>query len=194
YPKDKGMEKDTPHNDRTYFRLLVDRPDEAMEAIYARYYGQMFAFIRCFIIDDDDLIKDVVQETLIVVWEDREKFAALDNPYFYMLTVAKYKTHEKFREKEKQSKAPLEEGYNISGDDKADGKLLLEELQEEIRRAVEKLPATQRAIFRDSKMNELSDKEMMERHSLARQTVKNTRSTAIKKVWEHVKSLFTIFI
>lgn len=188
------MGKDTPHNDTLYFRLLVERPDKAMEAIYTCYYGQMCAFIRCFIANDDDLIKDVVQETLIVVWEDREKFAALDKPYFFMLKVAKNKAWEKIREKEKQKKAPLEEGYDVSGHDKTDGNLLLEELEEEICRGIEKLPATQQAIFRDSQMNGLSDKEMMERHSLAKQTVKNTRSKAIKVMWEHVKSWFTIFI
>ncbi|HBI86829.1 MAG TPA: sigma-70 family RNA polymerase sigma factor, partial [Sphingobacterium sp.] len=81
------MAKETNMYDRYFFQLLDSKPNAALEQIFARYGGSLEKYIRRFIYDHDDLIKDVLNETLIVIWEKRQLVAKLEAPVYWMQRV-----------------------------------------------------------------------------------------------------------
>ena len=187
------MNEQENHSRNDPFKDLVQCPEKAMEAIFECYEAELYQYVKKFI-SDDDIIKDVIQETLIALWKQKEKIAVLDTPFFYMLRIAKYQALSIVRELQRKNTFPLEENYDVPGTDKADGKLRLQEIDRQIREITDTLTPREREIFIESRFLGLSNKEIMERHNMAEQTVKNYLSRTLKVVREGLKDLLTLFI
>lgn len=187
------MERRNKYNQDDVFKDLVERPKEAMQEIHELYRDTLYAFVRLYL-QDDDLIDDVIQETLLVVWSKRADAVKLEKPYFWMQRIAKYQAIQKIREMQKHNKVPLEESCELSERDKADAMFMLKEIEQQIQEAMEGLTPIEREIFMESRFGGCSNQEMADRHNLAEQTVKNKLSKALKIIRERLKHLLTLFI
>ena len=175
------------------FKYLAYCPEKAMEAIFDCYEAQLYHYVKRYI-SNDDVIKDVVQETFIALWEQKEKVGMLDTPFFYMLRIAKYQSLRVVRDLKIRNTLPLEDYFDVPGGDKADGELKLQEIDRQIAKILDTLTQTEREIFIESRILGLSNKEIMKRHNMAGQTVKNYISRILKIVREGLKDLLTLFI
>lgn len=178
------MKEENGHSIGDLWRGSTERPGGALEAVYARYRRPLLRYVRSVMGDsvDDELVKDVVSETLIVLWEDWEKISGLEEPYFWMMRVAKNKALHRLREAERHRKVPLDGYEDIPADERADRELLKAELKQLIEQACETLTPAERAIFVGSKIEELTNEELEKRYKLAKQTVRNRLSQALRKV------------
>lgn len=183
------------HSDAELFRQLVDQPDRALEAIYDRYGGLLMAYLRNFIRKDDDLIKDVVSETLMVVWKKREEAAEKKRPLEWMIRVAHNIALYRIREETKRGTEPLEGYVWVADSNHADSELESRELYRLIRQAAEMLTPKERMVFFLIKMEGMTNRELMKRHNMAEQTVKNLLTQALKKIRKSLKDVLgAIFI
>uniref|UniRef100_F4CEI9 RNA polymerase, sigma-24 subunit, ECF subfamily n=1 Tax=Sphingobacterium sp. (strain 21) TaxID=743722 RepID=F4CEI9_SPHS2 len=183
------------HSDAELFRQLVDQPEKALEAIYDRYGGLLRAYLRNFIRNDDDLIKDVVSEALVVVWKKREEAAEKNKPLEWMMRVAHNIALYRIREETKRGTEPLDGYIWLAGGSHADGELEGRELDRLIRQAAETLTPKERMVFLLIKMDGMTNRELMKRHNMAEQTVKNLLAQALKKIRKSLKDVLgAIFI
>lgn len=184
------MEKDR-HNDP--FRMLDNRPDEALRVIYGRYYRLLAGAIRLYT-DNDEEIKDIIQQTLMVIWETRTAVSRKEKPYFWMIGIARNIAREKIREAQRRMELPLEPQHDRPGMDKADGKILFEEMEGHIMKALSPWPEKDRRLFIESRFEGASNAELMERYNLAEQTVKNKVSMVAKSVRQYFRNLLMLLI
>src|SRR5690606_2072904 len=128
------------------------------------------------------------------LWKQKEKIVVLDTPFFYMLRIARYQALSIVREVQRKNTFPFEENYDVPGSDKADGKLRLQEIDRQIREITDTLTPREREIYIESRFLRSSTREIMERHNMAEQTVKNYLSRILKIVREGLKDLLTLFV
>ncbi|PRD57034.1 RNA polymerase sigma factor [Sphingobacterium gobiense] len=189
------MGKSNPDNDNIYFRLLLVQPEKAIAAIHERYGSRLSKYVFVYCRQDDEFIKTVISETLVIVWQKRNEVAMYDKPYFWMQRVAEMQALYLLRKERKHNNVELEDKYlEMAGDDHADRKLRAKELEEMINEALNNLPPREQEIFRASRFDELSNQEVMQKFDLTEQTVKNTISRAKKKVISMLKQMLSMFV
>jgi len=188
------MAKETNTYDHYFFRLLDLQPNVALEQIFAHYGGSLEKYIRRFIYNDDDLVKDVLNETLIVIWEKRQLVAKLEAPVYWMQRVAKNKALYYIRDDAKYNKISLDIGLDIDSGQCADDRFAYNELEMLILEACEELPPQDRELVIKSKFEGRSNKELMTTYGMAEQTVKNKLSRALKVIRKKLKDLMGLFV
>ncbi|WP_313417951.1 RNA polymerase sigma factor [Sphingobacterium multivorum] len=188
------MAKETNMYDRYFFQLLDSQPYAALEQIFAHYGGSLEKYIRRFIYDDDDLVKDVLNETLIVIWEKRQLVAKLEAPVYWMQRVAKNKALYYIRGEAKYNKISLDNGLDMASGQCADDIFAYNELEMLILEACEELPPQDRELVIKSKFEGRSNKELMATYGMAEQTVKNKLSRALKVIRKKLKDLMGLFV
>jgi RNA polymerase sigma factor (sigma-70 family) len=99
------------------------------------------------ILGDHDMSMDVVQETMVKVWEKRDEFTAIKNPEAWCMTLTRNFALDKFRSKHHKT---LELKSDFNGQHEAQSPYEMVEssdMMEMIERLVACLPAKQKEVF-----------------------------------------------
>lgn len=131
---------------------------KAFEEIYQRYWEKVYAV--CFNnIKDVELSKEMVQDIFKSLWERRNDLdlKLIEN---YLVRSAKLKTFEYFRNKSNRQKL-LEENYECcSSSNCTEESVYFNELSERVNLLVDKLPCQCKKVFRMSREQGLTNKEI----------------------------------
>jgi len=168
-------------------KQLVDGDRSAFTRIYnlhcAKVYKLAFRFVK-----NKEQSEEIVQETFIKLWLNRSKLDPEGNLWLYVYVIAKRTSLNALREicKSKELTENLltnidnvcnvTEEY-INGSD-------LERFTEKI---ISRLPPQQKLIFRLSRVDGLSHKEIAEQLNISPNTVKNHMVEALKTVRSHLR-------
>jgi RNA polymerase sigma-70 factor (ECF subfamily) len=182
------MEEILTYDDFNLFRQLgthsgTGMPAEAvLSAIYKTFRTVLVLYIKNYIRHDEELIKDVVAETLLVLWAQREEAAQKEKPLSWLLTIAHHIAIDKIRAQKKYYTEPLEDHLSLPGNDYTARDTERKELQALFMKAAEKLPPQERNILLLSKIDEVPHKQIAVQFRVSVQTVKNQLSRALKKI------------
>ncbi len=131
---------------------------------------------------DEEVARDLVQQVFIRFWEKREKLTIETSLYGYLRTMSVnealgyLRTHN--RRRELLDARPYENGMAESGED-----LVMEnELQTQIDNAVKALPDQCATVFRMSRYENMSYKEIAEAMKISPKTVENHIGKALKRL------------
>lgn len=174
--------------------MLTDEPGMALEAIYAQYGRKLAASLFAILGNDEDLVKDVISETLAVLWEKRREAAGKENPLAWMMRVASNIALYRLRQETRRKAAPLDRYINVADRIRADSDLGRRELEERILKAAEKLKPNERTVFLEIKLHGKTNKEVAMQEGMAEQTVKNLLSGALKKIRKALGDMLGILI
>src|SRR3546814_3935559 len=103
------MAKNATNNHIRLFRRLADpeQTEAAIEEIYDLFHGELIRYLTRLVPNDDELVKDLVEDLLVELCEHPEKFADKREPKSWMFTVAKYKTNNYLRMASRRLTEPL---------------------------------------------------------------------------------------
>src|SRR5690606_14181672 len=118
----------------------------------------------------------------------------LEEPYLWMMRVAKNKALHRMREADRHRKVPLDGYEDLPADERADGELPQAELEQPKEQACETVTPAERSIFVGSKIEELTNEELEKRYKLAKQTVRNRLSQALRKVRVALSELLAVVL
>ncbi len=167
-------------DDELLRRIQMD-DRKAFSAIVYRYNVRLYRIVYNRVRLKDDT-KDIIQEIFISLWNNRHKiqsavlFPYLSKSAFY--AVIDWQVLNKknlFRqnillEKDEPSVSSIE------------NQVMANELGQELMKEIEKMPDTTRAVFRMSRVDQKSVKEIAETLHLSEQTVKNNIAMALKQL------------
>jgi len=173
-------------DDQLLKRIQMD-DQQAFSAIIYRYNVRLYRIVYNRVRSEDDA-KDIVQEIFISFWNNRHQiqsaalFPYLSKSAFY--AVIDWQVLNKkniFRkhlllEKDEPSVLPIE------------NQVIANELRQELMAEIEKMPETTRAVFRMSRIDQKSVKEIAKALQLSEQTVKNNISIALKQLRKRMVS------
>ena len=162
--------------------LVSENEDLAFRVLYDRYWEALYkkAFYR---LGNSDDAQDAVQEIFISLWRNRETIQFEDNLSPYLFTALKYCIIKQvYRKAKKGILVPLSAEELTWTGVTTEEVLQYKELQAAIDSEVAGLPERMQKIYRLSRIDNLQIAEIAGQLNISEQTVKNTLTTALKRL------------
>lgn len=173
--------------DLTMEKLLLKEISEgsslAFNKMFEMYRGKILAFVNSFVHSTPDA-EEIVQETFLVIWKNKDKLLAIEHPRNYIYMIARNKTYDylaKVSRNEKSIKNALLNSSSSSNN--IDDQISLKESTAIIETAVRKLSNQKQQIFNMSRAQYMSHEEIAQEVGLSKSRVKNV----IVEVLKHLK-------
>lgn len=154
--------------------------ESAFKAVYDQHQAKVYRFAYTFL-KDKEQSREVLQETFINLWVNREKFDANKPLEPYLFTICKRLVLDSFRKA--SSTSALRERLVLKMSEintETEDKIILTDLMKYAEKAIAELPKQQQIVFRLSRYEGLSHEEIADRLDLSKNTVKNHLVVALK--------------
>lgn len=174
------MQEYTLLSDQQLMELIRNDDHGAFEALYERHWPKLYksAFNICM---DRDICMDICQEIFIWFWEHRLTVNFLNSVQGYLLAAVKYKMIGYIR------KGKVKESFLMKTKDALESYTIeesveIKELQHIISQVVNTLPEKCGEIFRLSRNQYMSNKEIAAKLGISEKTVENQITIALRKL------------
>lgn len=161
---------------------LVNNDEEAFSELYASYKERLIYFAMRFV-KSREFAEDIFQDVFSVIWQSRH-FINPDNSFSsYVYTMVKNRVLNMLRGiacEKKVLQAILSEAIDYN--DETSRHMQYNELNEIIEKAVNRLTPRQREIFRMSREEHLSHREIAQQLNLSNNTVQEHITLALKSI------------
>jgi len=161
-------------------RLLKQGDEKAFSLLYDMLWEALFGYVMRILRDRDDTM-DVVQETFIDLWQQRNSLTGVNAIKSYVFSIARYKAIRYIRlniEKRDYLSSLIE--FFDEQDESIESQFFSEELQSIIETEVANLPTKMREVFILSRDKNLSHKEIADQLNISDKTVKKQISNSLK--------------
>ncbi|RMF32135.1 MAG: RNA polymerase sigma-70 factor [Bacteroidetes bacterium] len=177
-----------PHEPTEYLLERLHKHDRsALRELFHRYYLTVCRAILG-LVKDEALTEDLAQNVFLRLWEKREGLQVNSSFGAYLRRMAINEALAHFRKAKRRNQENFSEhppasyvGRSVEQD------YLLTEMQERILTAIESLPPRCRLVFRLSRFEELSYREIAERLDISVKTVENQMGKALKILRERLQ-------
>lgn len=187
--------------------LLLQRIADGDEAAFASLFKEMVPFLQASVfktLQSHEGMKEVMQETFIKVWLNRDQLPLLEKPLHWLYRVAANESFTWLRKEATRSRHV--NNYIVTQDNvdvtlaAAEELLSLEETRRLVNQAVDQLSPQRRLIYLLSREEGLKTAEIAEKLELSPSHVRNTLTTALQLVREYLAAagkvipLVTLFL
>lgn len=175
------------YKDEVLLELISKGDRKAFTTLFHRYWKDMYRS-AWYVTQDQAISMDVVQEVFAWFWENRNKWA-VTNVRSYLHAAVKYKVANEIRNGKVRSDAL--EGWK-TGVMERQYMTITEELEaRELRQVIldftGELPPRCQEIFRLSRFEHLSNKEIADKLKISEKTVENQITIALRRLRSHLE-------
>ncbi|PSL26338.1 RNA polymerase sigma factor [Chitinophaga ginsengisoli] len=187
-----------PDTDNDLLLRMKKGDESAFRELYDRHSRQVAAFVFHLTHSAVDA-EDILQDTFLKLWANREQLPPIVNPGNYIFIIARNKTLDHLRKIAQQQKLVDHVWSNISGvADALDLQLDARESQQLINAALSRLTEQQRTIFYLSRQEGLDHATIAARLKLSKSRVKNVQVETLRFLRQflsrHSELLFILFV
>jgi RNA polymerase sigma-70 factor (ECF subfamily) len=187
-----------PDTDTDLLQRMKKGDESAFRELYDRHSRQVAAFVFHLTHSAVDA-EDILQETFLKLWTNREQLPAIVHPGNYIFIIARNKTLDHLRKIAQQQKLVDHVWANISNvADALDLQLDARESQQLINTALSRLTEQQRTIFRLSRQEGLDHATIASQLQLSKSRVKNVQVETLRFLREflsgHSELLLLLFV
>lgn len=174
-------------NENELLSALAQSREEALEVIYQKYWDRLF-LSAYNVLKDKEACEDIIQEIFIQLWQRRESLNVTVSLQAYLFTATRYQVFHAIRKSNVRQELfdDLEKRFLA---DAPDIPLYLKDIQERVNVAVENLPEKCKKIYKLSREEHLSYKEIAERLQISPKTVENQITIALKRLRDSLGDL-----
>lgn len=184
---------DSSNEERALLRRLIAGEMAAYETLFHRYYPTFCAFVRGMT-KDTFVSEDITQNIFLKVWINRERLDEEKSIRNYLFVLAKHEVYNYLRTKNRTF-TPLREV--VSGSDARGGEIAsahneteetldLHQTAELVESIVRRMPGQRQLIFRLSRFEHRSNKEIARLLNLSVRTVDKHIELAIKELRRYI--------
>ncbi|MGN6420563.1 MAG: RNA polymerase sigma factor [Pseudobacter sp.] len=166
------------HNEHELLSLIAEGDEEAFARLFKSTAGHLHSYLGK-IIKDRDALAEVMQETYIKVWLNRDKLKDVSYPTAYISRIA---AHEAFAYLNKNAHVILVDpasqvfaGQSINDTEES---ITYKETYQLVQQAINELPAQRRLIYQMSRLDGLKSPEIAAKLQLSTGYVRNSLSVA----------------
>lgn len=165
------------------------------DQIYNLYAIKVFNFAKRYLHSDQDA-QEIVQDVFLKLWETRTKLDLNQSFNGYLFRITKNAALNKIRKRVGEPDTYLSVRDDISSLNLTEQDVLLDEMKDLLETAIDGLPPKRQEIFRLSRHECLSNKEIAERLDISINTVEGQMRKAIKYLRSYVEwvSMFITWI
>lgn len=181
------MPEHTLHNEKQLLRDIADGDERAFFAFYDHYSNLLRPFLWKYTSAQSD-IEEIIQETFIKVWINRDTLETLDNPRAWLYRIAsntylnyvnKLASERKRALKAAGAESPVEMVTPLE-------KTSVREIDAAIREAVGSLSEQKKRVYLLSREQGLKPADISEQLGIPVGTVKNQLSAALKDIRDYL--------
>jgi RNA polymerase sigma-70 factor (family 1) len=166
-------------SDEELIQRIINNDSIGLELLFKRYYAQLVRFAK-EILKNKDQAEDMVQEVFTKIWERREKLQINSQVKSYLYVAVKNHCFNqlKLNDRKHWMDEDMEDDMRISTPDST-SMIDAKTLEQKIQLAIEALPPKCGLIFKMSRFEEKSYKEIAEALELSIKTVENQMGKAL---------------
>ncbi|MDR8389697.1 RNA polymerase sigma-70 factor [Aliifodinibius sp. S!AR15-10] len=174
-------------SDRELLTLIKADNQTGLEELYKKYYSQLCDFAFQYV-GSVDLSEEVVSDVFLKVWQRRHKLSLDPNFKKYLYTATRNQALN-YIEKEKSDNESLDDNAEglVSKKYQPDENFIYKELENRLEFLISTLPPRRKLIFKLSRLEGFSYKEIADVMSISVRTVQNQMVEAIKKIASCIK-------
>jgi RNA polymerase sigma-70 factor (family 1) len=180
------------YTDESLLQRIADNDEEAFRLIYDRYWEGLLVTASMAIRSKDDAA-DIVQEVFLGIWQRRRELNITGSLKAYLDTSIRYKAIDYIEKNitRRDYLVILQEmaAYHMPAD--AELQLQLKQLRETIEQVVSEMPPKMQEVYRLSRQDMLSHKEIAARMNISEETVKKHIQHALEQVKTRLGSTLT---
>ncbi|RAJ73468.1 RNA polymerase sigma-70 factor (ECF subfamily) [Chitinophaga dinghuensis] len=174
------------YQDLTLLERIGDGDEQAFAVFFREMAPVVRAHIRCILQDDEEAL-EVLQETFIRVWLQRDKLAAIEHLTAYIKQIAARQCFTVMQQNTLRKKR-LEEHIPVAVvNNEGEHLLSYKESQKVLHEAVADLPAQRKQIYLLSRSKGMSTLEIASELNLSHSYVRNALSTAQQFIRERLR-------
>lgn len=167
---------------------------DAFEKLFKMHYSQLCAYANKFI-DDLDECEEIVQDVFFQIWQKHTDFNILTSLKSYLFRAVhnsclNYIKHKNIKQKHVEHSLNQESKNPHEFTDTMD----VNELQNQIRLSIDKLPTERKKIFLMIRFENLKYAEVAEKLSISIKTVENQMGSALKFLRNELKDYLPTII
>lgn len=159
--------------------LLAEDDYEAFRILYSRYWKRMLVKAFTQLKSHVDA-EEVVQDSFVNLWRRRKTLQLKHTFHTYIGSVVRYEVMAKIAGNKMNFVSIEDAKPAVIEDDSTQQWLAFSDLQEEIEAAIQALPDKCRLVFRMSRNQGLTDKQISEELGISKKTVEAHVSKALK--------------
>jgi RNA polymerase sigma-70 factor (ECF subfamily) len=176
------MDVYSEYSDQVLVQLLVGGDQGAFDQLYERHWFQLYqsAF---YLLKDKDASKDIVQDVFLWIWQNRPTLN-ISNVRAYLKAAVRFKVANFIRSGNIRDSF-YDEVARVQphpASPSGEEMIALKELQQVIHEAICQLPDKCREVYRLSREEGLSNREIAERLGISIKTVENQMTIALKRL------------
>lgn len=169
-------------DDEQLVRRLKDGSHKAFETLFRRYYTSICAYATRFLDDARDA-ESVACDVMVWLWEKHEQIQIETDFRHYLYSMVYHRACKiAVRNRQTQSTAVYMEEYRRRHELNESDFMVVEELKERIRKAIDALPETYRTAFLMYRFEGKSCKEIAEIYNLSQKTIYYRIQQALKQL------------
>ena len=181
----------TSTSDKDILKRLSDGDASAYEYIFDRYHAKVCRFVKS-ILYDPDAVGDIAQNVFMKVWINRTELSRVNSLDNYLFTIARNEAFDSLRRRSSRSRYALLDGMEHS--DRLSLTYDMEQMERIVEKCVEEMPPQRKLVFRLSREEKLSNREVAERLQLSKRTVDRHISLALNDIRFALKDIVSLFI
>lgn len=183
-------------NEKELLLLIAEGDEDAFRQLFHFYMPTVYPMILK-VVKSDSVAEDIVQETFLRVWINRDKLTEIEQPRAWILRIAYFRAFTYLRDQSIHEKAVSGLSVDEPATQDTETRLSLRNMEQAIKKAVQQLPGQQQKVYRLSRESGYRNAEIARMMTLSEQSVKNTLVRALKFIRSELEkagySLFVIF-
>jgi len=167
-------------DEKEILRRLAEGDQSALTGIYQQFWQPLF-LSAYNVIKDKKACEDIIQEIFLQLWLKRESLNVRESLKGYLLAATRYQVFRYIRNTPVRSELYIHLEERMAAPS-ADLSLLQKDLSRQIEKVVGDLPEKCQQIYRLSREELLSHKEIAERLNISTKTVENQLTIALRRL------------
>ncbi|NVK64126.1 MAG: RNA polymerase sigma-70 factor [Flavobacteriales bacterium] len=166
-----------------------------LNTLFKAHYDELCRYAFS-IVKDQDAAEDVVQQLFIKLWEKRDSIREIDNirSYLFRSTFNMSLNEQKKMQRMPKSDDEAVRNSSLQSEVQTSSLLTTNELQGRVDSAMMVLPEKCREVFRLSRFEQLSYKEIAEELEISPKTVENQMGKALRIMREELKDYLPLVV
>lgn len=174
------------YDEQQLFERIARGDEEAFGHIFHTYNAKLFPFV-IKVTRSESAAQEIIQETFLRLWVHRESLAQMEQPVSWLYKVASNLSLSYLRRQAAEIRRIQQVSMSSTvAENNGVNNIAVREMQSLLNAAIDRLPPRRQLIYKLSRQQGLSHKEIAEQLHLSRNTVKNQVVVALKFIQDYI--------
>ncbi|MDH7461676.1 RNA polymerase sigma-70 factor [Chitinophagaceae bacterium 26-R-25] len=170
--------------EKELFKLIANGDEVAFATLFKSYAPKLHAFLFSRTHNDSNA-EELVQQTFIRIWTNREKLGDIDNPNAWLYKVAANECYRMIRSQmvaEKAMTAVASKTTEVNDLETPGEQMQYKELEINLQAAINALPEQRKNVYILNRQHGMNTAEIAKALNISPKTAKNTLAASLKSI------------